>query len=141
MELELMPMVMTMINNFTNMIISVTQFFQVQQAIKMHHWVTSDYSTHVLLDDFLKDYSKLVDDIVENFLSHHGNSLEILDVQPYDAAFSSLESLLQLAGVSFDEVRENIDKMPKGMRTILDEVDTTLRKYSYLFRKLPNSVA
>ena len=123
------------------MIISVTQFFQVQQAIKMHHWVTSDYSTHVLLDDFLKDYSNLVDDIVENFLSHHGNSLEILDVQPYDAAFSSLESLLQLAGVSFDEVRENIDKMPKGMRTILDEVDTTLRKYSYLFRKLPNSVA
>jgi DNA-binding ferritin-like protein len=123
------------------MIISVTQFFQVQQAIKMHHWVTSDYSTHVLLDDFLKDYSKLVDDIVENFLSHHGNSLEILDVQPYDAAFTSLESLLQLAGVSFDEIRENIDKMPKGMRTILDEVDTTLRKYSYLFRKLPNSVA
>jgi DNA-binding ferritin-like protein len=123
------------------MIISVTQFFQVQQAIKMHHWVTSDYSTHVLLDDFLKDYSKLVDDIVENFLSHHGNSLEILDVQPYDAAFTSLESLLQLASVSFDEVKENIDDMPKGMRTILDEVDTTLRKYSYLFRKLPNSVA
>lgn len=123
------------------MIISVTQFFQVQQAIKMHHWVTSDYSTHVLLDDFLKDYSNLVDDIVENFLSHHDNSLEILDVQPYDAAFTSLESLLQLASVSFDEVRENIDKMPKGMRTILDEVDTTLRKYSYLFRKLPNSVA
>ena len=123
------------------MIISVTQFFQVQQAIKMHHWVTSDYSTHVLLDDFLKDYSKLVDDIVENFLSHSGNSLEIVDVQPYDAAFTSLESLLQLAGVSFDEVRENIDKMPKGMRTILDEVDTTLKKYSYLFRKLPNSVA
>lgn len=123
------------------MIISVTQFFQVQQAIKMHHWVTPDYSTHVLLDDFLKDYSKLVDDTVENFLSHHGNSLEILDVQPYDAAFTSLESLLQLASVSFDEIRQNIDKMPKGMRTILDEVDTTLRKYSYLFRKLANSVA
>lgn len=123
------------------MTISITQFFQTQQAIKIHHWITNDYSTHVLLDDFLKDYSKLVDDIVENFLSHHGNSLEILDVQPYDAAFASLESLLQLAGVSFDEVRENIDKMPKGMRTILDEVDTTLRKYSYLFRKLPNSVA
>lgn len=123
------------------MIISVTQFFQVQQAIKMHHWVTSDYSTHVLLDDFLKDYSKLVDDIVENFLSRDGNSLEIVDVQPYDAAFTSLEALIQLANASFDEIRQNIDKMPKGMRTILDEVDTTLRKYSYLFRKLPNSVA
>ena len=93
------------------------------------------------MDDFLKDYSKLVDDVVENFLSHEGNKLEILDVRPYDAAFRSLESLLQLAGVSFNEIRENIDKMPKGMRTILDEVDTTLRKYSYLFRKLPNSVA
>lgn len=123
------------------MIISLTEFFQVQQAIKVHHWITSDYSTHVLLDDFLKDYSKLVDDVVENFLSHEGNKLEILDVRPYDAAFRSLESLLQLAGVSFNEIRENIDKMPKGMRTILDEVDTTLRKYSYLFRKLPNSVA
>lgn len=123
------------------MIISLTEFFQVQQAIKVHHWITSDYSTHVLLDDFLKDYSKLVDDVVENFLSHHDNKLEILDVRPYDAAFRSLESLLQLAGVSFNEIRENIDKMPKGMRTILDEVDTTLRKYSYLFRKLPNSVA
>ena len=123
------------------MIISVTEFFQVQQAIKVHHWITSDYSTHVLLDDFLKDYSKLVDDVVENFLSHENNKLEILEVRPYDAAFRSLESLLQLAGVSFNEIRENIDKMPKGMRTILDEVDTTLRKYSYLFRKLPNSVA
>ena len=123
------------------MIISLTEFFQVQQAIKVHHWITSDYSTHVLLDDFLKDYSKLVDDVVENFLSHHDNKLEILDVRPYDAAFRSLESLLQLAGASFNEIRENIDKMPKGMRTILDEVDTTLRKYSYLFRKLPNSVA
>lgn len=121
--------------------INITRFFQVQQAIKVFHWVTSDYSTHVLLDDFLKDYSNLVDEIVENFLSHYGNSLEILDVKPYDAAFTSLESLLQLAGVSFDEVRENIDKMPKGMRTILDEVDTTLRKYSYLFKKLPNSIA
>lgn len=123
------------------MIISLTEFFQVQQAIKVHHWITSDYSTHVLLDDFLKDYSKLVDDVVENFLSHHDNKLEILDVRPYDAAFRSLESLIQLAGASFNEIRENIDKMPKGMRTILDEVDTTLRKYSYLFRKLPNSVA
>ena len=123
------------------MIVNITQFFQVQQAIKMHHWVTSDYSTHVLLDDFLNDYSKLVDDIVENFLSHNGNSLEVVEFQPYDAAFTSLESLIQLASVSFDEIRRNIDKMPKGMRTILDEVDTTLRKYSYLFRKLPNSVA
>jgi hypothetical protein len=96
----------------------------------MHHWVTSDYSTHVLLDDFLKDYSKLVDDTVENFLSHDGNSLEIVDVKPYDRAFTSLESLLQLANASFNEIRQNIDKMPKGMRTILDEVDTTLRKYS-----------
>ena len=117
------------------MIISVTQFFQVQQAIKMHHWVTSDYSTHVLLDDFLKDYSKLVDDIVENFLSHHGNSLEILDVQPYDAAFTSLEALIQLANASFDEIRQNIDKMPKGTRTVMDEVDKFLSKYKYLFAK------
>jgi hypothetical protein len=88
----------------------------------------------------LKDYSNLVDEIVEIFLSHHGNSLEIVDVQPYDAAFSSLESLLQLAGVSFDEVRENIDKMPKGMRTIMDEVDKTIMKYVYLFKKFESYV-
>ena len=122
------------------MILSVTQFFQVQQAIKIHHWSTADYSTHVLLDDFLKDYSNLVDDVVENFLSG-GGKLEVLDVKPFDAAFTSLESLAQLANVSFDEIRKNIDKMPKGMRTILDEVDTTLRKYVYLFSKLPNNVA
>lgn len=117
------------------MILDTTLFFQVQQSIKIHHWVTEDYSLHVLLDDFLKDYSKLVDDIVENFLSNAGNRLEIKDIKPYDAAFTNLESLLQLAGISFDEVKQNIDKMPKGMRTILDEVDTTLRKYVYLFKK------
>ena len=77
------------------MIISVTQFFQVQQAIKMHHWATSDYSLHVLLDDFYKDYSSLVDDIVEIVLGWRTNSIEVLSVEPFEAAFSDLESLLQ----------------------------------------------
>lgn len=122
------------------MILSITQFFQVYEAIKIHHWSTSDYSTHVLLDDFLKDYTNLVDDVVENFLSG-GGRLEVLDVKPFEYAFTSLESLAQLANVSFDEIRENIDKMPKGMRTILDEVNKTLERYYYLFKKLPNSVA
>lgn len=122
------------------MILSITQFFQVYEAIKIHHWSTSDYSTHVLLDDFLKDYTNLVDDVVENFLSG-GGRLEVLDVKPFEYAFTSLESLAQLANVSFDEIRENIDKMPKGMRTILDEVHKTLERYYYLFKKLPNSVA
>lgn len=117
------------------MIISVTEFFQVQQAIKMHHWATSDYSLHVLLDDFYKDYSALVDDIVEIVLGWHTNSIEVLPVKPFDAAFSNLESLLQLTGKSFDEIRQNIDKMPKGTRTVMDEVDKFLSKYTYLFAK------
>lgn len=117
------------------MIISVTEFFQVQQAIKMHHWATSDYSLHVLLDDFLKDYNELVDDIVESVLSYSTISIEVVDFSPYEAAFSNLESLLQLAGKSFDEVRQNIDKMPKGTRTTLDEVDKFISKYTYLFAK------
>lgn len=117
------------------MILDTTRFFQTQQSIKIHHWVTDDYSLHVLLDDFLKDYSKLVDDIVENFLSVHGNSLEIKDIKPFDATFTNLESLMQLAMISFDEVKGNIDEMPKGMRTIIDEVDATMRKYVYLFKK------
>lgn len=83
----------------------------------------------------------MVDDVVENFLSAESNRIELLATEPFEAGFESLESLLQLAYVSFDEIRENIDKMPKGMRTILDDVDTTLRKYAYLFSKLPNSIA
>ena len=117
------------------MIISVTQFFQVQQAIKMHHWATSDYSLHVLLDDFYKDYSDLVDDIVEIVLGWYDNSIEVLPIKPFEAAFSNLESLLQLTAKSFDEVRQNIDKMPKGTRTVIDEVDKFLSKYTYLFAK------
>lgn len=117
------------------MIISVTEFFQVQQAIKMHHWATSDYSLHVLLDDFYKDYSDLVDDIVEIVLGWQTNSIEVVAVEPFDAAFSNLESLLQLTGKSFDGVRQNIDKMPKGTRTVMDEVDKFLSKYTYLFAK------
>ena len=76
--------------------------------------------------------------MVENFLSVENNRIELLATEPFEAGFESLESLLQLAYASFDEIRENIDKMPKGMRTILDDVDTTLRKYSYLFSKLSN---
>ena len=117
------------------MIISVTQFFQVQQAIKMHHWATSDYSLHVLLDDFYKDYNDLVDDIVEIVLGLEDNSIEVIPVKPVDAAFSNLESLLQLTAKSFSEIRENIDKMPKGTRTVMDEVDKFLSKYRYLFSK------
>lgn len=117
------------------MIISVTQFFQVQQAIKMHHWATSDYSLHVLLDDFLKDYNELVDDVVESVLSFHNASIEVVEFQPFEAAFSDLESLLQLAARSFDDVRQNIDKMPKGTRNTLDEVDKFVAKYAYLFSK------
>lgn len=87
------------------MIISITKYFEVQQTIKVHHWITRDYSTHVLLDDFLKDYSKLVDDVVENFLSAESNRIELLATEPFEAGFESLESLLQLAYVSFDEIR------------------------------------
>lgn len=117
------------------MTISITQFFQTQQAIKIHHWITDDYSLHVLLDDFLKDYSNLVDEIVENFLSVKENNIEILDFKPAEGAFNSLSSLWELANQSFNEVRENIDTMPKGMRTVLDEVESTMRKYAYLFKK------
>lgn len=117
------------------MIISVTQFFQVQQAIKMHHWATSDYSLHVLLDDFYKDYSSLVDDIVEIVLSIEENSIEVLPIKPFDAAFSNLSALLKLTAKSFDEIRQNIDKMPNGIHTVIDEVDKFLSKYKYLFAK------
>ena len=101
----------------------------------MHHWATSDYSLHVLLDDFAKDYSSLVDDIVEIVLGWRTNSIEVLSVEPFEAAFSDLESLLQLTGKSFEEIRQNIDKMPKGTRTVMDEVDKFLSKYTYLFAK------
>ena len=67
--------------------INITQFFQAQQSIKVHHWVTSDYSLHVLLDDFLKDYSNIVDDIVENVLSNGDFALEIDDIKPIDESF------------------------------------------------------
>ena len=117
------------------MIIQVTQFFQVQQAIKMHHWATSDYSLHVLLDDFAKEYNGLVDDLVEIVLGWQENSIEVLDIKPYDEAFTDLKTLLQLASSSFSEIRENIDKMPKGTRTVMDEVDKFLSKYKYLFAK------
>ena len=117
------------------MIISVTQFFQVQQAIKMHHWATSDYSLHVLLDDFSKDYSTLVDDIVEIVLGVEENGIEVLPIKPIAETFTNLGALLQLTAKSFDEVRQNIDKMPKGTRTVMDEVDKFLSKYKYLFAK------
>lgn len=117
------------------MILQITPFFQIQESIKIHHWLTDNYSLHVLLDDFLKDYTNLVDEIVENFLSKNDNSIEIVDIKPIDKAFNSLQTLWELANKSFDEVRQNIDKMPKGMRTILDEVESTMRKYAYLFKK------
>ena len=116
-------------------ILSTTQFFQVQQAIKMNHWATDDYSLHVLLDDFYKDYSKLVDDVVENWLSQDGNSLQVLPVNPYDQGFHDIMRLVELANVSFDKIRQDIDAMPKGMRTILDQVDSTMQRYLYLFKK------
>ena len=101
----------------------------------MHHWATSDYSLHVLLDDFYKDYSALVDDIVEIVLSWRNNSIEVISCEPFESSFSDLESLLQLTGKSFEEVRQNIDKMPNGIRTVMDEVDKFLSKYTYLFAK------
>lgn len=115
--------------------INITQFFQAQQSIKVHHWVTSDYSLHVLLDDFLKDYSNIVDDIVENVLSNGEFALEIDDIKPIDESFQNLSVLLQLVEASFVEINENIDIMPKGMRTIMDEAKKFVDKYEYLFRK------
>lgn len=115
--------------------LNITKFFQVQQAIKVHHWITADYSLHVLLDDFLKDYNELVDEIVENFLSEDSNEIEVNTFQPSDAAFESLGKLIKLAKESFNEICQNIDKMPKGMRTIVDEVTQTMTKYRYLFGK------
>ena len=118
--------------------INITQFFQAQQAIKIHHWVTDDYALHVLLDDFLKDYNKLVDDIVENILSVDNFELEIDDISPNDGAFIQLDILLALVEESFLVIQENIDIMPKGMRTIIDEVKQFVSKYRYLFSKFGN---
>lgn len=115
--------------------INITQFFQAQQSIKVHHWVTSDYSLHVLLDDFLKDYSNIVDDIVENVLSNGEFALEIDDIKPIDESFQNLSVLLQLVEASFVEINENIDIMPKGMRTIMDEAKKFIDRYEYLFKK------
>ena len=115
--------------------INITQFFQAQQSIKVHHWVTSDYSLHVLLDDFLKDYSNIVDDIVENVLSNGEFALEIDDIKPIDESFQNLSVLLQLVDASFVEINENIDIMPKGMRTIMDEAKKFIDRYEYLFKK------
>ena len=115
--------------------INITQFFQAQQSIKVHHWVTSDYSLHVLLDDFLKDYSNIVDDIVENVLSNGDFALEIDDIKPIDESFQNLSVLLQLVEASFVEINENIDIMPKGMRTIMDEAKKFIDRYEYLFKK------
>lgn len=115
--------------------INITQFFQAQQSIKVHHWVTSDYSLHVLLDDFLKDYSNIVDDIVENVLSNGEFALEIDDIKPIDESFQNLSVLLQLVEASFVEINENIDIMPKGMRTIMDEAKKFVDRYEYLFKK------
>ena len=83
----------------------------------------------------MKDYNELVDDIVENFLSIETNSIEVLPYKPNAASFVHLDSLLDLAIHSFDEVKGNVDTMPSGMRTILDEVEQTMTKYSYLFKK------
>lgn len=118
-----------------NMKINITKFFEAQQAIKVHHWVTNDYSLHVLLDDFLKDYNEIMDDIVENMLSRGDIELEINDVRPLEGAYVHLHVLLQLVSGAFFEINENIDIMPKGMRTIMDEAKKLVDKYEYLFRK------
>lgn len=115
--------------------LNVTRFFQAQQAIKVFHWMTDDYSLHVLLDDFLSDYNKIMDDIVENVLSVGDVQLELNDVPVFEGAFTHLHVLMQLVEQCFFEINENIDIMPKGMRTIMDEAKQFTDKYKYLFRK------
>jgi DNA-binding ferritin-like protein len=115
--------------------INITRFFQVQQAIKVFHWTTDDYSLHVLLDDFLKDYNEIMDDIVENVLSAGDTELELTEVPVLEGAFTHLHVLMQLVEQSFFEINENIDIMPKGMRTIMDEAKQFVDKYTYLFMK------
>ena len=115
--------------------INITRFFQVQQAIKVFHWTTDDYSLHVLLDDFLKDYNEIMDDIVENVLSVGDAQLELTEIPVFEGAFTHLHVLMQLVEQSFYDINEKIDIMPKGMRTIMDEAKQFVDKYTYLFRK------
>lgn len=115
--------------------INITRFFQVQQAIKVFHWTTNDYSLHVLLDDFLKDYNEIMDDIVENALSVGEAELELTEIPVLEGAFVHLHVLMQLVEQSFFDINQNIDIMPKGMRTIMDEAKQFVDKYKYLFRK------
>lgn len=115
--------------------LNITEFFKVYESIKVHHWVTPSHTVHKLLDDFLGDYQTFVDDVVECHLSVPGNELEVVEVQPDEKSFSSINQLLMLADASFDIIRDNIDDCPRGMQTIIDEVDKTMRKYTYLFAK------
>ena len=115
--------------------LNITRFFQAQQAIKVFHWTTDDYSLHVLLDDFLKDYNEIMDDIVENVLSVGDAQLELTEVPVLEGAYVHLHVLMQLVQQSFYDINEKIDIMPKGMRTIMDEAKQFVDKYTYLFRK------
>ena len=107
------------------MIISVTQFFQVQQAIKMHHWVTSDYSTHVLLDDFLKDYSKLVDDIVKKSRYEDFVCKLLHEEKRYDELMSKIEQSSNKVGL--------LDSYEKVLRKSMPE--RVIKIYSVYLRK------
>ena len=44
--------------------INVSKLFNALENIKIYHWVTTDYQTHVFLDDFHENISKIIDELV-----------------------------------------------------------------------------
>ena len=86
--------------------------------IKLFHWTTSQYSTHVALDELHTKLASHVDKFVESFIGHYKKQ--------------SLDNLTITTKVTSDVSKVSIDKNVEGMRETLRGLAKMLSKESSL---------
>ena len=49
-------------------------FFTLQTQLKLHHWQTTQFSTHKAIDEILKKVDGIIDEYVETYMGRYGRA-------------------------------------------------------------------
>ncbi len=115
--------------------------------LRMTHWFTNDYNTHVIIGNLYDDLSELFDALMEEIIGttkQQGNLFPVLSLNAIDldnissySCESNIETLnktcqLILANINSNEFKSYLDNTISGINNTREEIISKINKANYL---------
>lgn len=114
----------------------ITNLLLLHNQLKILHWQTDKYSSHVAYGDTYNDLSELIDDFVEIFIGKYGKvknnkdfQINLFDLKNENQVISFLDEQIKYLSVDLKKMLKNNDT---DLFNIIDEMLSKLNKLKYL---------